>query len=580
MPTQRTSQRRAWPIREQRLCDGALGVLLALFVASVWPTLTAAPLHLDDQALIDAFAQAPVRSIWAYDHYGHLRPLKNLFFWGLAHRLDLLWLFRGLSLLAALLCTYCVRTLSLRLPARPLFALLSAALWLFNPATVTGVAWLAASNYLFALLGVLLYVLALERAEPLPSGPRARVLWWTGHLALLAAVLSQELAMLAPLWSSLRTASTQGDSPRSHTRVPRIAAGAAVVLCVPLALRLCQDAPVLAYRAGELPWTQLSAAAALHLGQNLRLWLLPKDSFGALLTPTPTSIGAVAASWLVALLCGWLGLVLGRRDALIREALCWVALFLVPVIDLVPLGNTPVATHYLILPGVGLAWLLVRLQTLLTQRWPRRVPALLAAATTALLVGWQPAFRQSVRAFCDEQRLYETTLRNYPDNVEARVNLIASHLRAQHWDEARQWLAQSLARAPDNQQLLQNQLSLLVQTGQLREALGWLDAHEELVRRVPDVALQRALLLLRVGRTGEAEPVLQRLSSMNAREARPQVRLQAGYQLANQWVQQGRLGDARALLRRLRAEFPESPELALALRLIDDVLRDRSSQRP
>jgi hypothetical protein len=52
-----------------------------------------------------------------------------------------------------------------------------------------------------------------------------------------------------------------------------------------------------------------------------------------------------------------------------------------------------------------------------------------------------------------------------------------------------------------------------------------------------------------------------------------ELRAIAGYQLANIQVQAGRLSQAQALLSKLQRELPENPDIKLALRLIDDVLR-------
>lgn len=567
--------------REQRLCDLALGVLALLFTASVWPLLSASPLQLDDQALLESFVAAPARSIWAYDHFGHLRPLKNLFFFGLSRRPDMLWVFRAISLLCALLCAWLMRALAGRRWARPRAALLATALWLFNPSTLTGVAWLATANYLFALLGVLVYLLALERArQPNEPGQRSGMLVWAGQLALLAAVLSHELALLAPLWWLLRGAKHRAPSagPRSRARGSiGVALGAALVLGVWLALRLSQPAPELAYRAGRLPALQLWTAAPLHLARNLCLWFFPQAGFGVLLRPSvPAPLPVIATGWVVLLLVAALGARLARRDAPLADALAWLALFLLPVVDLIPLGNTPVAMHYLIIPGVGLAWALVRAFDRLAARWRPHAARIATVASALVLLAWQPAFRHGVRAYCDEQTLYEATLHNDPDNIEARVDLIALLLRDKRWTEAQRWLDASLERAPDVPALLQNQLSLLTQTGRLREALAWLDAHPNWARAEPELALQRALLLVRTGREAEAEGLFQQLLTSTTR---PQIRLQAGYQLANRWVQRGRLSDAHALLQRLRAEFPDSAEVRIALELLEAVLREQGRAR-
>jgi tetratricopeptide (TPR) repeat protein len=513
-----------------------LPIACALFVVSVWPTLHYAPLGLDDRAMLASLERAGFAQIWGYDHFGHLRPLKSLYFWLLAQHPGLLATLRVLNVLAALGCAWLLR----RLVAAPLQAAVAASLWLLNPTTVAGVAWLSASNYLFALFGSLLYVLALESARPR---------FILGHLALLFAALHHELAALTPLWLLLC-------GRRDHLL------GAAAVWALPIALRLLHTAPVLAYRS-QLPPLQLAAAAAYNLGLNVRLWLWLQDSFGVLLSQTAALPAALCVvSWLAALVVGVL--VLRLREPRVHLAAAWVLLFLAPLVNLVPLGNTPVAMHYLIFPGVGLAWLaawaLCRMERSL----------LTLGLSAALIIGWQPAFRQSVRAFESELTLYEASERHYPDNFEVRVNLISANLRAGRMARAQSLLEEALARAPDHPALLENQLAFFMQTERLDAVLAWFDRNAVVVQEKPGFLVQKGLALLRLGRAREAEPVFEEVL---ARAAGAEVRVVAGYQLANLWVQAGRLPRARALLQKLHDEQPEQPDITRALRMIDDALR-------
>lgn len=567
---------------ESRLCTIALLGLMLLFVVSVWPTLYAPPLGLDDRSLLESLRDAPLSSIFTFDHFGHLRPIKSLFFLGLSRYPDLLWLFRSVALAAALGCAWLTQALTLTFGVRPLLATMSAALWLFNPTTVTATAWLAVNNYVFALLGMLAYLLALDAVGREPAEPaRLRARWFFAHFALLLAVLSHELAGVAPLWWLLRSARTQPDRAqhqpaKPRARKPSTLLASAAVVSIPWLLRALQSTPPLSYRSAQLPALELTATAAQHFGDNLALWLLPWGRFGVLLTPA-SSAGFVwpTLAWLGALLLGWLGFRLARRDGFVACGLSWLLLSLLPVVDLVPLGNTPVAMHYLIIAGVGLAWLLTRSLAGLASRWPRWSSLGAALGAAVVLLAWQPAFRRQVFAWSHETRLYEATVRNYPNNIEARVNLIALHLQAKRFAHARSWLDDSLARAPDNHELLKNQLSLLMQTQPPAEVLRWLDAHRGLSRVDPDVELQRGLVLLRLGASAEAATVLEHVLS---RSAPKQTRWNAGYQLANLWVQQGQLDKAHELLRELDKEFPNDAAINLALRLLQDARNERRAR--
>lgn len=556
--------------REQRLCKLGLLASSALFVISLWPSLRFLPIGLDDQALIAHFSRASLGEVWSFDQFGHLRPIKNLYFWCWARWPALSWGLRALNLVVAVACSWLVRSSSLRLGLSQLAAASAAALWLLNPTTVTGVAWLSASNYLFALLGALAYVLLVDRAAE--SGTvranantnaslvRTRALGALAHVALLFAALSHELAILTPLWLLFWQLRKPGFTKR---RAVSVVIAALVVSVVPAALRISQTAPKLQYRS-NLPALQLVASAAHNFEQNLRLWLWPHHSFGVLLSQTSAlSLTMSVISWLAALLCAGLLWKLSRRDQLVALAVAWVLLFLLPLVNVVPIGNTPVAQHYLIIPSVGLAWLVARALAAVA-------PMPLAAAGAAvLLLVWQPTFRQSIDAYASTTSLYEITVANYPDNLEARVNLIAAYENNGQLSQARELLDSSLQLAPDHPGLLKNQLALFFREKRFPEALAVLDQHPQMVSADPELNLRRALVLNQLGRKREAEPLFQRIySEPGARE----LRLIAGFQLANLWAQARRFSEAQTLLRNLHAEFPEDQNVDVTLQLIDAAL--------
>jgi tetratricopeptide (TPR) repeat protein len=564
-------------VREQRLCDIALCLLAALFASCVWPSFSLGPFGLDDQALVESFSHAPFSRIWAFDHFGQLRPIKNLYFWWLARDPELASTLRSCSMLAAIGCTWLVRSLSLTLGAPPLWAAGAAALWLLNPTTATGVVWLSASNYLLALLGILLYALALQSAGEwhyATASRRGKLLWLLGHAALLFAALCHELALLTPLWLMLR-ARTSRLSHWLRDIVLPLGVGVLAVAVLPLLLRALHTAPPLAYRS-SLPSLPLMAAAAYNLEQNVRMWLCLEGSFGVLLSQSSALQPALAATtWLSALLCIRLLWKLGKRAKRVVDALFWVLLFLLPLVNLIPIGNTPVAMHYLIIPGVGLAWLAASAIVYLARRLPRQATQLTLLLFAVLLLGWQPAFRHCVQAFRSELGLYESTLHNYPANLDARVNLIAAYAQTGHVAEAEGLLEQSLPMAPGHPGLLRDQLSLLVQTERTDEALEWLDAHSELVDGDPELTLERAMVLARVGgRNEEAEQLFRQVLSMREQA---ELRAIAGYQLANMWVEATRLPDAQRLLRQLHEEFPHDEDLTLALGLIEEMIQNKKA---
>src|SRR5688572_4500963 len=143
----------------------ATGALYLTALALLWPVLSYAPLGLDDASLLSEFSGAELARIWARDHFGHLRPIKNLLFWLLARDADLLGPLRFAVLVTAAGTGAMLQQLSTQVLGSRWWGLLAAACWLLNPVTASPVAWLAASNYVLALFFTLTYLLLAGRPQ-------------------------------------------------------------------------------------------------------------------------------------------------------------------------------------------------------------------------------------------------------------------------------------------------------------------------------------------------------------------------------------------------------------------------------
>ncbi len=258
---------------------------------------------------------------------------------------------------------------------------------------------------------------------------------------------------------------------------------------------------------------------------------------------------------------------MGRRDRVLGFALLWIAALLVPLVDLVPRGNTPVAVHYLYLPGVGLALFVVRAAQHMTEVLQRtRIPhaAFAAAATPVLLVAvWQPELWTTVAAWSDAEMLYSATVRNYPDNIEARANLSAVYLNRERYAQADRLLSESLRLSPHDPALIRNRFELLWRTRRAKEALAFLDAHPSL--SAPPYLIQRGKLLEQLDRHAQAAAALE---SALETATEPRDRLAAGYHLVTVLVRLHRRREAIQLTERLLEEFPGRKELLIAKRLL------------
>lgn len=492
-----------------------------------WPSVHLAPIALDDAGSLRLPA-----GLFAYDRFGHLRPVKNALFLVLSRHGEWLPIWRALLLAIVLGSAALSQALFMQLLGSRPWALLATLCWLLNPIAASVISWLSTANLAICLLGIVGYVYFAERSLVVALA------------ALLLALLSHELGFVAPLlWLA------------QHGRLPKARIGIASVLCVVAAviLHLRPDTLEVTYRAAQHPGGLLMLNAPRYLFENLRLWFWLDGRFGVLLPDEPSR-------HVVASLTGWLCLIAGlvawwrlrARDRCLDFALLWVAATLLPLVNLLPIGNTPVAMHYLYLPGVGLALALTRL----AQRINAPVGAL---ALVALIAAWIPEQRRSLLAWQSAEALYTATLRNYPENVEARVNLSASYLDQRQYAQAEALLTD----ARGDYGLLRNRFQLLAETGRRKEALAFFAAHSEL--NTPDGLIAYAQLLQREGRDDQALAALRRAFEA-ARDSK--TRFAAGYQLAIGLVRAQEFPQAETLIDRLSSEFPDRPELRFSKELL------------
>jgi tetratricopeptide (TPR) repeat protein len=547
----------------------AYGSAYLLIASLCWPTLEFGPILLDDAAQLAALSGQPFAQVFEYDRFGHLRPVKSALFWAIAQRPESVaaWRFVLLAMyLAAAAFGQRVATAVLR--SGP-WALLVILCWALNPASVSVLSWLSAANHVFAVLGILAYVLFAEAAGR-AEAPRwvAGLCTATAIFSLALAIGSHQLALAAPvLWYAFhRSVSAR---TMSRGRVTVLLAASAACLVALAFLHLVARAPTTDYRFAEHPGWQLILSAPRYLLENLRLWFWLDGRFGVLLTDAP---GAQLASsifcWFVAAAACVFLWRLKPFDRAFEFALVWSAALLLPVVNLIPVGNTPVAVHYLYLPGLGLALLLVRgaqlaMPRLSTYQRPllRWLPAL---AVASLIVAWLPEQRRALASWSDARRLFERTVSNYPLNIEARVNLVAQYLAVGDYAAAERLLQETQRLAPDDQGVVANQFHLLAQTGRSAEALALQDAHPGLQATAQDL-VRRGLMLERLDRHTEAAAAYQKALDG---AAQPDVRFAAGYQLAITLVRTSRISEARALIDRLLQEFPDRPELLMSKRLL------------
>jgi hypothetical protein len=312
----------------------------------------------------------------------------------------------------------------------------------------------------------------------------------------------------------------------------------------------------------------IAFSSARYALKNLRLWYWQRGAFGVLMQDDPGTMRWLSAiSWPALLVVVGAAVTVWRRDSTSRLGIAWVAVFLLPVVNLVPLGNTPVSMHYLYLPGVGLALLLGRgVMSVIERTEPRSMTRALASACGLSIVAlWLPEYIQTVSAWSSGTSLYASTLRNHPENVEVRANLVAAYMQQDELAEADALLVESLQIAPGDPALVGNRFELLWQMRRWAEALAFLDSHETL--RGEEFLYRRGKLLEALGRPLDAIPVYAQVAD---KAVAPNLRFAAGYQRATILVNVGRLAEAKRAIEGMLAEFPDDARLHLTYRAMMD----------
>lgn len=531
------------------------------------------PLPLDDAALLKDFQSAGPTALFAHDRYAQLRPGKNAWFMLLArHPGQLPWL-RAIVVVTCLASAWLMARLARPLlPGRPRWPWVLALLWLLNPTTISTVAWLATGNYVFALFGALAFFALSHRVRAAEPGARR---WWlaaASGLALLGSALQHPIALSAgPLWVAYDACLERAPVPGRRATFAILAPVYGIVACLVIALHLRAGAPEVDPSAFvDVPerWL-LSVSAARYLFENLLLGLWPFGRFGILLRDQPAR--QLAASGLCIALAGAAAyglFVRGRRDPVLRFAGLWTLAWLLPVINLVPLGNTPVALRYFYLPGWGILLLCARLCLHALARLGPRAERTLAALTWAVGLAWSASSWDAAALWKSPVALYARTVDNYPDNRQALVNLAALHLERGQLPEARRLLEHALASFPDDRLAASNYVSLLVRTGDYPALLTFL-RDRPWARTTPEARHGYARAL---AAAGQLEPALAELGALLTSPLSPELHFAVGYDRARLLVELGRHREAKRALQALLQAFPGDRDLLLTLQLIDQVL--------
>jgi hypothetical protein len=507
--------------------------LMLLWLA--WPSLSFDALPLADREQLDAFAPLSLLDAIGYVGDTPLRPGENLFLWLVSHagaqlpwRLGLLVMF--------LLTTVFIQHDAAARGGSWIVGLGGAACFSINPTTFSVVCSLSAAHVGLCGLGLIAYFgcawRALDRDEH-----RGRYV--VGALAGLAFALAfYELAVLAPI---VIAAYQRLLSPRGVDRqARRLYLGSAAIVAVFVLLQI-GAADVLHLWAGESA-AQLLASAGRYASLNFWAWLYPFETFGVLIPDDP---GGHAAENIV----GWLFVLaeaavlwkLRRSDPLSTFGGVWGLVFLVPAGALLHFDGSAIAQHHVYITMIGAAYPLIHFAT----RFLERFAASLERAWVRVVIGtpivlflfWSlipliAECHQTVKLWGNEEQLYLTTLKNYPDSAEALGRVTRDHL--------------ARARASETS----------------HAAEPWEGVLDAVLLRPPrDSAatlIRRGHELLQRARYVEAGSAFARALRAGPN---PQQELDAGRTLVVALMHTDQRASAGALLARLRREYPTHAEL-------------------
>ena len=313
-----------------------------------------------------------------------------------------------------------------RLLRRASWALLAATLFALHPTHTESVVWASGRKEVlsgfFLLLALWTYMGAVT-----PTSSKRPFLYVASLVAMIGASLSKPTAVTAPalfmLYDALFPTVTRAKSwpERAAHYAPFFLTGA-VLLAIHLSMGV--SAEVVKHDSG----TGLAQKGIDTCSIWLEYWRLLAAPVGLCARHTFRSPSGVHAVLSVAAVAAWLAAVLAlRRVRVACFALCWVAIALLPALNLIPV-SAAVAERYLYVPMFGLsilaAWLGGR-----TYVWALGVAAML----------WALAGIQQNMTWHSDRALWTSSVRRAPASPEALVSLAATESSRARADVWRRW---------------------------------------------------------------------------------------------------------------------------------------------
>jgi tetratricopeptide (TPR) repeat protein len=383
---------------------------------------------------------------------------------------------------------------------------IGAALFAVHPALTESVAFVSGRTDLLAAVFVLVATLVWERDRRAVAS-RPMLERAGGLVAFTLACLSKEVALMLPpvllAWDALDPAPAPGGRGQGWWgRNAFWVAAWSVCLAAILAARGVLAGVSLGDSRLELPLSSSAWSLLLdRLATYARLLVFPWP-LNAYYTRRGIGVDAASVIGCAVLFAIFLAAARGGRDRGGYKSPLWVALFLVPVLGIVPLAGAPVAERFLYLPMVGLVLaagpVLDRLAARPGWRWP------VLGATTGLVLIFAAGTSARLPVWRDDLTLYGNITKTSPDSANAFYNLGTAYQSRGRLSEAAAAYRSSLGLRPDDPQAGNNLGLTLQAAGQHVEAIAFF---RQALLLKPDYPLALNNLgnsLQQVGQSGEA----------------------------------------------------------------------------
>jgi hypothetical protein len=403
----------------------------------------------------------------------YYRPLVNVSYW-VDRRL---WGsnasgFHFTNLLLHWMATLLVFTLARALMAEPLWAALAALLFAAHPIHTESVIMVQGRTDLLGTVLVSLSLLALLRALQATDGARILAAGVASGVALLAALLSKEMAITWPALAALTVVAYPNTSKGKTARIALLCSVGAAALGVYFWMRGAVTGgalPVDFSRIGTPGLGLVPITFVTYLG--LLVWPF-SFSFIRSISPPETwadpriLVSAILASAILLSLA-----LLTRRNRVAAAGAGWMVITLLPVLNLFPIPGFVVAERYLYLPSVGFCLLLAAWIRRAAFTWATSKSHLaLAAAVLLLLVAFTATIQVRAIQWQDPVGVFEFMARRTPNSFFVQNNLGLEYLSAGETQRAVDTLLRARELEPSNPAVWNNLGVALRRSGRLSEA--------------------------------------------------------------------------------------------------------------